>query len=322
VNALAKNTTGSANVASGFNALGQNTTALDNTASGAWALGNNIAGSINIASGYNAMRLNTSGYGNSAFGVSALYNNNGPYNIAVGLNAGFNLTTGTQNIDIGNRGVAAESNTIRIGTQGTQKGTYIAGISGAAVTGVDVTVNSSGRLGIAPSSARFKRDIHDMGESTSSLMRLRPVTFRYKSDPQAGLQYGLVAEEVERVYPELVTYGSDGKVEAVRYSMLAPMLLNELQKRIRENRRQASRIRELTEQVASEHTMTAREIAELSRRQAEQIKRLYAEVEQEKADREREIMALRNTLGEHPAILERAAAKTDYHKMAGGAFER
>src|SRR5262249_16991177 len=88
--------------------------------SGPWALGNNIAGSINIASGYNAMRLNTSGYGNSAFGVSALYNNNGPYNIAVGLNAGFNLTTGTQNIDIGNRGVAAESNTIRIGTQGTQ----------------------------------------------------------------------------------------------------------------------------------------------------------------------------------------------------------
>jgi hypothetical protein len=102
--------------------------------------------------------------------------------------------------------------------------------------GVDVVVNSNGQLGVAPivSSARFKRDIHDMGAASGPLMKLRPVTFRYKQDPQAIKQYGLVAEEVEQVYPELVTYGADGKLETVRYQQLIPMLLNELQRQQRE----------------------------------------------------------------------------------------
>ena len=136
-----------------------------------------------------------------------------------------------------------KTNAIRIGTQGTQTQTYIAGISGAAVTGVDVVVASNGRLGVGPpSSARFKRDIHDMGEASKALMKLRPVTFRYKQDPQGIRQYGLVAEEVAKVYPELVVYGPDGKVLTVRYSMLSAMLLNELQKRTMENQRQAAEI--------------------------------------------------------------------------------
>ena len=98
------------------------------------------------------------------------------------------------------------------------------------MAGPDVVVNVNGKLGVVLSSARFKRDIRDMGGSTEQLLKLRPVTFRYKDDQQGVRQYGLVAEEVERVYPELVTYGADGKVESVRYSMLTSMILNELQK--------------------------------------------------------------------------------------------
>jgi hypothetical protein len=98
---------------------------------------------------------------------------------------------------------------------------------------VDVVVNSSGRLGVGPpSSARFKRDVHDMGEASSKLLKLRPVTFRYKEHPQAIRQYGLVAEEVAKV-PELVAYGPDGKALTMRYSTLSAMLLNELPKQTR-----------------------------------------------------------------------------------------
>ena len=116
------------------------------------------------------------------------------------------MTTGANNIDIGNLGVAAESNTIRIGTQGTQTATYIAGIFNSSASGDAVEVSNTGQLGMVMSSARYKRDIHDMDEASSNLMKLRPVTFRYKDDPQGIKQYGLVAEEVEKLYPELVIY--------------------------------------------------------------------------------------------------------------------
>jgi hypothetical protein len=112
-----------------------------------------------------------------------------------------------------------------------------------------VLVNANGRLGIQVSSARFKRDIRDMGEASGGLMKLRPVTFRYKEDPAAALQYGLIAEEVARVYPELVTYGAEGKVEAVAYHLLPAMLLNEMQRQARENRRKDVRIAALQQQV-------------------------------------------------------------------------
>ena len=112
---------------------------------------------------------------------------------------------GNNNIEIGNLGSAGDTNAIRIGTPGTQTQTYIAGISGASVTGGDVVVAANGRLGVMTSSARYKRDIHDIGPDSANLMKLRPVSFRYKDDPQAIKQYGLVAEEVEQLYPELVT---------------------------------------------------------------------------------------------------------------------
>ena len=122
--------------------------------------------------------------------------------------AGTNIVAGSNNIEIGGAGTSDESNTIRIGTNGTQNRTFIAGISGTPVPGADVTVDGNGQLGVLPSSARYKRDIRDMGGASAGLMKLRPVSFRYKNDPSDTLQYRLVAEEVARVYPELVTRGT------------------------------------------------------------------------------------------------------------------
>jgi hypothetical protein len=237
VNAL-QNDTGSLNTATGFKALNQNNSGTENTATGANALFSNTTGSVNTAVGSRALYSNNAGFDNTVVGVAALYHNtSGANNIALGAAAGTNITTGSQNIEIGNQETTGDANTIRIGTQGQQTATFIAGISAAGVTGADVLVSSSGRLGVPTSSARFKRDIRDMGQTSGNLMQLRPVTFVYKNDPQGTRQYGLVAEEVERVYPELVTYDADGKIETVRYSMLTSMLLNELQKQKRENQR-------------------------------------------------------------------------------------
>ena len=124
--------------------------------------------------------------------------------------------------------------------------------------GSQVLVNSNGRLGIAASSARFKRDIRDMGDASGRLMKLRPVTFRYKEDPNGTMEYGLVAEEVARIYPELVTNGDDGKPETVAYHLLPAMLLNELQKQVRENQRKDAQLTALKKQIKSLQRETAR----------------------------------------------------------------
>ena len=195
------------------------------------ALSQNTTGNSNTAVGVTALSRNSVGTGNTAVGVNALVNNStGAHNITLGDAAGAALTTGNNNVDIGNGGAAAEANTIRIGHQGTQTVIIIAGISGSGVTGDAVVVTSTGQLGIVGSSARYKRDIRDMDVASSNLMKLRPVTFAYKNDPTATRQYGLIAEEVARLYPELVTVGADGRVETVHYHELVPMLLNELQK--------------------------------------------------------------------------------------------
>ena len=137
-----------------------------------------------------------------------------------------------------NAGVTFENNTIRIGTQGTGDGqqntTYIAGIRGTTASGgIDVLIDANGMLGTTTSSRRFKDNILDMGEASSKLFQLRPVTFFYKPQYDDGshiLQYGLIAEEVAKIYPDLVVYGEDGQPQTIRYHLLTPMLLNELQK--------------------------------------------------------------------------------------------
>ncbi len=212
---------------------------------------------------------------NIAVGAQALYGDtSGEGSIAIGTDAGYYLTTGNNSINIGSAGRSFESHTIRIGRQGVHTTTYLAGISGAAVTGSEVAVNGSGRPGVAVSSARGKHDIHDMGAASSKLLKLRPVRFRYNNDPAGTQQYGLVAEEVEKVYPELVTYGADGKVESVRYSMLTAMLLNELKKQSSREAAQARQIRD----------------------QAQQIEKLSAQLQRQKADFDQRLAAVERVL--------------------------
>ena len=151
----------------------------------------------------------------------------GTNNIAIGYSAGSGLTTGNNNIYLGHVGTATESDTMRLGSSQTQ--TYIAGISGVPVSGSVVLISNTGQVGIQASSLRYKYDIEPMGARSHALLKLRPVTFRYKQDAQGERQYGLIAEEVAKVYPELVTRDANGEVESVRYQELTPMLLNELQ---------------------------------------------------------------------------------------------
>jgi hypothetical protein len=163
-------------------------------------------------------------------------------NIAIGVAAGTNLTSGSNNIDIGNQGVAAESNTIRIGTKSTQTATYIAGIYGTSVSGSAVMVSSTGQLGAVVSSERFKTAIAPMGENSGKLQQLRPVTFKLKTDPKGPLQYGLIAEEVAKVYPDLVIRDQAGRIAGVRYDELAAILLNEVQQQQKRKSAQDERI--------------------------------------------------------------------------------
>ena len=251
--ALASTTTGRFNTATGWAALISNTGG-SNTATGAEALLNNSTGFGNTATGGAAMVRNTTGNTNTATGLAALFSNidgndntatgtsalsvftSGSNNIALGAGAGDNLNTGDNNIDIGNVGGSHESNTIRFGTQGTQTITFIAGISGASVTGIPVVINGNGRLGLRPSSQRFKTEVKPMDKASEAILALKPVSFRYKHDldPAGIAQFGLVAEEVEKVNPDLVARDDEGKPYTVRYEAVNAMLLNEFLKEHRE----------------------------------------------------------------------------------------
>ena len=232
--ALINNQTGEFNTATGTGALESNIGGNANTATGTAALSDNTSGINNTANGVNALFFNTTGHDNTADGLNALLNNHtGSSNIAVGSQAGANLTTGSNNIDIGALGVAGEANTIRIGRSGTQRKTFIAGIRGATVAnGVGVIVGTTGQLGTVVSSARFKEAIKPMDNASEAILALKPVTFRYKKelDPDKIPQFGLIAEEVEKVNPDLVVRDEDGKVNAVRYEAVNAMLLNEFLK--------------------------------------------------------------------------------------------
>src|SRR4029077_11576836 len=163
-------------------------------------------------------------------------------NIAVGVNAGSNLTIGNNNIHIGNEGVAPETNTIRVGLQGTQTRTFIAGISGVAVAGSAVVANANGQLGIAASSERFKDELKPMDKASEAILALQPVTFYYKEeiDPTRTSQFGLVAEDVEKVNPALVIRDEHEQLLDVRYDKVTAMLLNEFLKEHRRVEKQSS----------------------------------------------------------------------------------
>jgi hypothetical protein len=234
VGALHSNTTGSNNTATGYQSLYSNTTGSENVADGSSALANNTTGLGNVAIGDSALIANTTATANVAIGSSALINNStGNGNTAVGDNAGSNLTTGHNNIDIGFdvTGDPNEDNAIRIGNG--QSATFIAGISGATVpSGVTVIVGTDGHLGTIVSSRQFKDAIKPMDKSSEAILKLTPVTFRYKAnlDPEGIPQFGLVAEDVAKVSPELVARDGNGKPYTVRYEAVNAMLLNEFLK--------------------------------------------------------------------------------------------
>ena len=233
-NSLFYNTTGGGNSASGYMTLFSNTTGNYNTAAGSEALKSNKTGLQNVANGRSSLYANTTGQSNTADGAFALYSNiSGSKNIAVGAFAGY-YTSGSNNIVIGNNGVASESNTIRIGMSDVHTNTFLAGVHGVNVTGgAAVYVTSAGHLGTVASSRRYKEDIQPMGDTSERLMDLQPVTFHYKQADEAGnkpIQYGLIAEDVESVMPELVVRNADGSAETVAYHVLPSLLLNEYQK--------------------------------------------------------------------------------------------
>jgi endosialidase-like protein len=271
--ALTINTSGYWNTAIGSAALASNMTGAQNTAIGKEALENNTA-SFNTANGSGALYSNTTGQNNTANGFKALYVNKGSYNIALGDSAGANLTTGNYNIDIGNAGVAAEANTIRIGNGSNQTATFIAGISGVTVAGgVGVIIDNNGHLGTVVSSERFKEAVKPMDKASEAILHLRPVTFRYRHelDPDGIPQFGLVAEQVEKVNPYLVARNAKGKPYAVRYEAVNAMLLNEF---LKEHRK----VQELEVTVAQQHKGMEVLAARLQE-QATQIQKVSAQLE-------------------------------------------
>jgi hypothetical protein len=200
----------------------------------------------------------------------------------LGVSAGANLTTGSNNIDIGNVGSAGESNTIRIGTAGTQTRAFIAGIPGATIaSGVGVIVGSNGQLGTVQSSERFKDQIKPMDKASEAILALQPVTFRYKHElDRDGIpQFGLVAEQVEKVNPDLVARDAEGKVYTVRYEAVNAMLLNEFLKEHRKVQEQQATITRLESKVAKQEAAAERQQKDFqatAARQQDQIEALTA----------------------------------------------
>ena len=233
--ALNKNTTGGSNSAFGNFCLFWNSTGFENSAFGFGSSYKNTTGRLNATFGAYSGFSNVAGIGNTAIGHQALIDKKaGNYNVALGYNSGSLLSNGNYNLYIANTGSLSESNTIRIGQAHTK--TFLAGVRGITTDAADavaVVIDSNGQLGTLNSSERFKKDIQDMNEASRKLYDLRPVTYHYKQTSTAGassLEYGLIAEEVAQVYPDLVVHGRDGKIETVQYQKLTPMLLNELQR--------------------------------------------------------------------------------------------
>ncbi len=269
--ALLKNNTGTRNVAIGFQALMNNTDMTDNTATGHQALNLNATGNFNTANGSFALSLNTDGFGNTAIGASALganmtgdnntavgfaalaNNSAGQGNIALGNNAGI-LTNGIFNIDIGNNGVGGENQTIRIGNA-LHTRAFIAGIRGKTTGVADaiaVLIDSAGQLGTLSSSRRFKKEIKPMDQTSEAILGLKPVTFHYKSDASGTPQFGLIAEEVAEVDPNLVVRDENGEIYTVRYEAVNAMLLNEFLKEHRKVAEQETAMTQLKATVAQQ----------------------------------------------------------------------
>ena len=256
--ALRASNGGYSNSAVGAEALLSNTIGRENTAVGADALRSNDSGSFNTAVGEDALFSNETGVRNTAVGNDALDSATGSDNVALGDDAGQAIGTGSFNIMIGSDGQSGDANTIRIGNPTNHDATFIAGIEDVQVAGDQVTILGTGQLGVAPpSSRRFKHEVRELTSETEALLRLRPVRFRYRPELVAGaegVEFGLLAEEVAEVLPELVRLDEEGRPFSVRYQLLTPLLLSELQ-------RQERTIRELRARLARLERRGGRRVA-------------------------------------------------------------
>jgi len=301
--ALRSNATGSSNTADGAFALTSNTTGSANNATGVSALFSNTTGQQNSAIGDATMLFNTTGSFNTADGVTSLQNNTtGNFNTALGNFAGANLTTGDNNIDIGNLGVDGESNTIRIGGDvgggyGSQTATFIAAISGTAVVGDTVVVDANGQLGTVASAVRFKKEIRPMDKTSEAILALKPVSFQYKSDGKGTPQFGLIAEEVAKVNPDLVVRDRKGDIYSVRYEAVNAMLLNEFLKEHRKMEEQEATIAKLKNDETN-------------------LKATGALQQNTNAEQQKEIQALTASLKEQAAQIQKVSDKVEASKSA------
>ena len=298
--ALLLNTSGQRNTANGTAALVNNSIGEDNTAVGAFALNSSTAsgntaigsnalffntiGGNNTAIGASALNANVGGLGNTAIGVSALGSNvGGNFNIALGFSAGMSITGGN-NIDIGNLGLMAEDNTIRIGNASHQD-TFIAGIFGSSIdpfTASPLEIDSTGKLGTMLSSRRFKRHIKPMDNASEAILALKPVTFHYKSDSKNTPCFGLIAEEVALVSPDLVLRDKDGEILSVRYDQVNAMLLNEFLKQHDAFLKEHHKVEKLEATVARQQQGWEALAAQV-KEQAGQIQKVSAEIELNKS---------------------------------------
>ncbi|MEY2486225.1 MAG: hypothetical protein QOH39_1873 [Verrucomicrobiota bacterium] len=282
-------TTGFQNTATGYQALSSNTAGQRNTVMGAQAASLTTTGVDNTAIGFFALANNTDGSDSTALGDGALNNVVGTNNIGIGFGAGQFLNAGSNNIYLGTPGgLQTESNTIRIGTTSggnSHTAAFIAGISGATLSpsGTAVFINSNGQLGTINSSRRFKTDIKPMDDASDVLLSLRPVTFRYKPEIDAkGIpQFGLIAEEVAEVCPDLVIHDNKGEIQTVRYEQVNAMLLNEFLKQHghiadldKEQQTQLAALRNENTKLRAENAANAKRLAALETRDKEREARL------------------------------------------------
>jgi hypothetical protein len=302
---LAANTASNDNTATGFQALFSNT-GDGNTATGSQALTSNTTGINNTANGFQALFHNTDGTDNTAIGIQSLFDNTGSSNTAIGHSAFINkstgdgnialgnfagglLNTGSHNIYIGNSGATNESNTIRIGTAGTQTKTFIAGIRDVTLGGaLPVLIDAVGQLGTMSSSRRFKKEIQPMDKTSEVILALKPVTFHYKNDNTGTPQFGLIAEEVVKVDPALVARDKNGEIYTVRYDAVNAMLLNEFLKEHQRGQEQEAMINRLNSIVENQKATAAQQQKEIKaltaslEEQAAQIQRVSAQIEMSK----------------------------------------
>jgi len=289
--ALFSDTNGGFNTATGVYSLFSNTSGFFNSATGAYSLANNTIGNSNTANGYSALYYNTEGEQNTANGFAALFSNTtGLNNTAIGVGA-LLFNTGSDNTALGfgaGLGVSTANGVIAIGTHGRNVGAScfignIRGITTANADAIPVLIDSWGQLGTASSSRRFKKEIKPMDQTSEAILSLKPVMFHYKSDAGGTPQFGLIAEEVAEVNPDLVVRDKNGEIYTVRYDAVNAMLLNEFLKTHRNVEEQSRNVQEQEATIAQLKAAVAQQQKDIQaltaslKEQVTQIRKVSAE---------------------------------------------